>query len=290
MTSIVNESSIWRYRLSRAIRWSNGRITHLKTARAVCKKLPLLGQSNRWQDGASILRRGRMLTKVQGHVCYSSKLVSSPVESLANACHSTCRERMMLQKTARPWSACRLLCHPSAERCRHALGGRRVEEWGKWIVMGALSTSRRSIVSCFMTLYRLASTNVSTFTEQSAEGRVRVCQGGKVIQPASAMATVMSCKNTLIITNYCSQDFWVRILPYSIQVRSDSQPFTKIWQSDSSQHSSFSKKNTYLSDPFLARNSSSIEKIRSIPKDGSMTPGVKAFTVTCAIATAAKIK
>ena len=214
MTSIVNESSIWRYRLSRAIRWSNGRITHLKTARAVCKKLPLLGQSNRWQDGASILRRGRMLTKVQGHVCYSSKLVSSPVESLANACHSTCRERMMLQKTARPWSACRLLCHPSAERCRHALGGRRVEEWEKWIEMGALSTSRRSIVSCFVTLYRLASTNVSTFTEQSAEGRVRVCQGGKVIQPASAMATVMSCKNTLIITNYCSQDFWVRILPY----------------------------------------------------------------------------
>ena len=128
MTSIVNESSIWRYRLSRAIRWSNGRITHLKTARAVCKKLPLLGQSNRWQDGASILTRGRMLTKVQGHVCYSSKLVSSPVESLANACHSTCRERMMLRKTARPWSACRLPCHPSAERCRHALGGRRVEE------------------------------------------------------------------------------------------------------------------------------------------------------------------
>ena len=29
-----------------------------------------------------------------------------------------------------------------------------------------------------------------------------------------------------------------------------------------------------------ARNSSSIEKMRSIPKDGSMTPGVKAFTVT----------
>lgn len=29
-----------------------------------------------------------------------------------------------------------------------------------------------------------------------------------------------------------------------------------------------------------SRNSSSIEKMRSIPKDGSMTPGVKAFTVT----------
>ena len=89
MTSIVNESSIWRYRLSRAIRWSNGRITHLKTARAVCKKLPLLGQSNRWQDGASILRRGRMLTKVQGRAMSATAQSWSPLQLNHLPMHAT---------------------------------------------------------------------------------------------------------------------------------------------------------------------------------------------------------
>lgn len=148
----------------------------------------------------------------------------------------------MLQKTALRVFACRLdPSRPSAERCRHAS------------VVNFASLERKHTGE-------LARYERSCLCENSSDSCFR---------PAEYVGDVQCCyiKSTCLELAPSPREDKTLIQHPSRMAMAEARPLNRL---DSA------RSNLKLS----SRNSSSIEKMRSIPKDGSMTPGVKAFTVT----------